>query len=141
MKQGDTGSDTGRERCSVWVSFDGGETRPLKRLVEPRIFTYSSLSAGRQGTPSEGWIYLLYEHGSDAHPASFQRKLRCGRWIRMNVGKWMFHPMGEGYRQFVQMLTSTRSRVYSGPGRKCVRRNRAISIRMWKEVPFPSLMP
>jgi sialidase-1 len=64
-------SDTGRERGTVWASFDGGVTWPLKRLVEPGAFAYSSLSAGRQGTPSEGWIYLLYEHGSDAHLARF----------------------------------------------------------------------
>ncbi len=56
-------SDKGRERGTLWASFDGGETWPLKRLIEPGSFAYSSLAAGRPGTPSEGWIYLLYEHG------------------------------------------------------------------------------
>ena len=31
--------------------IDGGETWPLKRLIEPGPFAYSSLSAGRPGTP------------------------------------------------------------------------------------------
>jgi len=58
-------SDTGRERGTLWVSFDGGETWPLKRLVEPGAFAYSSLSSGRTGTPSEGGIYLLYERARE----------------------------------------------------------------------------
>ena len=51
-----------RERVTVWASFDGGRTWPLKRLVDPGRSGYSSLAVGRPGTPSEGWIYLLYEH-------------------------------------------------------------------------------
>ena len=47
----------------VWASFDGGKTWPVKRLVEKGSFAYSSLSAGRSGTPSEGWIYLQFEGG------------------------------------------------------------------------------
>ena len=58
-------SDKGRERGTLWASFDGGETWPIKRLIEPGPFAYSSLAAGRPGTPSEGWIYLLYEHGKE----------------------------------------------------------------------------
>jgi sialidase-1 len=56
-------SDKGRERGTLWASFDGGETWPVKRLIEPGPFAYSSLAAGHPGTPSEGSIYLLYEHG------------------------------------------------------------------------------
>lgn len=56
-------SDRGRERGTVWASFDGGETWPLKRLAEQGGFAYSSLDAGRPGTPSEGWIYLFFEGG------------------------------------------------------------------------------
>ena len=54
-------SDTARERGTVWASFDGGETWPVKRLVDAGSFAYSSLAAGRAGTASEGWIYLQYE--------------------------------------------------------------------------------
>lgn len=50
-----------RERITVWASFDGGETWPVKRLVFDGPSAYSSLSAGRPGTPSEGWIYLHFE--------------------------------------------------------------------------------
>ena len=64
-------SDKGRERGTLWTSFDGGETWPLKRLIEEGPFAYSSLTAGRPGTPSEGWIYLHYEHGKGGTLARF----------------------------------------------------------------------
>ena len=52
-----------RERISLWASFDGGKTWPVKRLVFDGTSAYSSLDAGRPGTPSEGWIYLHFEGG------------------------------------------------------------------------------
>lgn len=54
-------SQSGRNQGTVWASFDGAQTWPLKRLVTQGAFAYSSLNAGRPGTESEGWIYLLYE--------------------------------------------------------------------------------
>lgn len=54
-------SPNGRDHGTVWVSFDGGQTWPLKRLVYEGSFAYSSLNAGRSGTPSEGNIYLHFE--------------------------------------------------------------------------------
>jgi len=62
-----------RKRGTIWVSFDGGETWPVKRLIEEGYFAYSSLAAGREGTPSEGWIYLLYETGGRSAPANVAR--------------------------------------------------------------------
>ena len=52
-----------RERATVWASFDGGQTWPVKRLVYEGPSAYSSLNVGRHGTPSEGWIYLHFEGG------------------------------------------------------------------------------
>lgn len=52
-----------RVRMTVWASFDGGKTWPVKRLVHEGLSAYSSLAAGRPGTPSEGWVYLQFEHG------------------------------------------------------------------------------
>jgi sialidase-1 len=52
-----------RENGTVWASFDGGETWPVKRLANPGPSGYSSMDAGRPGTPSEGWIYLMPEAG------------------------------------------------------------------------------
>jgi len=52
-----------RKRLTVWASFDGGETWPVKRLVYDGPSAYSSLGAGRTGTPSEGMIYLIFEGG------------------------------------------------------------------------------
>lgn len=54
-----------RERGTVWASFDGGETWPVKRLIFDGPSGYSSLNVGRPGTASEGWIYLHFEGGPD----------------------------------------------------------------------------
>jgi len=54
-----------RERGTVWASFDGGKTWPIKRLVYDGPSAYSSLCAGRPGTASEGCIYLHFEGGPE----------------------------------------------------------------------------
>lgn len=64
-------SPEGRHGGTVWVSFDGGKTWPIERLVEKGSFAYSSLAAGRPGTASEGWIYLMYESDGGAKMARF----------------------------------------------------------------------
>lgn len=64
-------SPEGRTHGTVWASFDGGKTWPVKRLVEEGSFAYSSMVAGRAGTPSEGMIYLLYESDGGAKIARF----------------------------------------------------------------------
>lgn len=56
-------SESGRHHGTVWGSFDGGHSWPIKRLVHEGKFAYSSLHAGRPGTPGAGWIYLLFEGG------------------------------------------------------------------------------
>jgi sialidase-1 len=43
----------------------------VRRLIEPGVFAYSSLAAGRSGTPSEGRIYLQYESGPKSMIARF----------------------------------------------------------------------
>ncbi len=83
-------SESGRVRGTVWASFDGGRTWPVKRLVEEGGFAYSSLAAGRAGTPSEGWIYLLYEGGG--HPGS------KGYMARFNLA-WVTG--GRDWREFL----------------------------------------
>ena len=67
-----------RERVTVWASFDGGRTWPLKRLVDAGRSGYSSLAAGRGETPSEGWIYLFYEHDP----------IKGAHMVRFNLG-WL----------------------------------------------------
>ena len=52
-----------RKDVSVWASFDGAKTWPIKRRVYKGPSAYSSLAAGRQGTSSEGWIYIQLEGG------------------------------------------------------------------------------
>ncbi len=58
-------TNSGREKITVWASFDRGETWPVKRLVFDGPSAYSNLAAGRAGTPSEGKIYLLFEGGPE----------------------------------------------------------------------------
>ena len=58
-------SPGGRHHGTVWASIDGGKTWPVKRLVYEGKFAYSSLTAGRPGTKSEGWVYLHFEGGPD----------------------------------------------------------------------------
>ncbi|MDF1754380.1 MAG: sialidase family protein [Verrucomicrobiales bacterium] len=60
-----------RERATVWGSFDGGKTWPVKRLVFAGPSAYSSLNAGRPGTPGEGYIYLNFESEGDSKVARF----------------------------------------------------------------------
>jgi len=57
---------------TVWASFDGGKTWPVKRLVYDPHGAYSSMEAGRPGTPSEGMVYLLFEGGPGGHYAAMQ---------------------------------------------------------------------
>lgn len=54
-------SPKGRNHGTVWASFDGGKTWPMKRLITEGSFAYSSLNAGRPGTATEGWVYLHFE--------------------------------------------------------------------------------
>lgn len=56
---------------TVWASFDGGETWPVKKVADTGSFAYSSLAAGRPGTPSEGFIYLFYESAGGGKIARF----------------------------------------------------------------------
>jgi sialidase-1 len=50
-----------RYNGTVWLSLDGGTTWPHKKVVDPGGFGYSAMVAGRPGTPTEGYVYLLYE--------------------------------------------------------------------------------
>ena len=44
---------------TVQVSFDRGESWPVKRIGKAGPGNYTWMAAGRKGTPSEGMIYLL----------------------------------------------------------------------------------
>ena len=52
-----------RENGMIWISFDGGKTWPLKKSIDQGKYKYSSIAVGRENTPSEGFIYVLYEFG------------------------------------------------------------------------------
>lgn len=82
--------DHRRVRGTVWASFDGGDSWPVKRLVHEGPFAYSSLASGRPGTPSEGWVYMLFEGGKDDC-------YEGGRIARFNLS-WLLEgePTGDG---------------------------------------------
>jgi len=56
-------SADGRKQGTVWASFDGGKTWPIKRLVFAGSHAYSSITSGRPGTKTEGMIYHHFEGG------------------------------------------------------------------------------
>jgi len=60
-----------RERGTVWASFDGGRTWPIKRLVFEGSTGYSSLTTGRPGTARAGSIFLHFESGKGSKVAAF----------------------------------------------------------------------
>ncbi|MCC7495856.1 MAG: exo-alpha-sialidase [Fimbriimonadaceae bacterium] len=63
---------SGRERATVWASFDGGRTWPVKRLVYEGPSAYSNLGVGRSGTATAGRIFLLFEGGPGGPHAAVQ---------------------------------------------------------------------
>jgi sialidase-1 len=82
-------ADTGggdRKRMTVWASFDGAKTWPVKRLVYAPHGAYSSLVAGRPDTASECLIYLLFEGGPD------------GRYSALRVARFNLSWILEGER-------------------------------------------
>jgi len=85
-----------REKLTVWASFDGGRTWPVKRLVNAGPAAYSSLGAGRPGTPGEGRIFLLFEGGPE------------GRYSAMHVARfnlsWILEGQGTGDGQLPEWI-------------------------------------
>lgn len=61
-----------RTHMTVWASFDGGQTWPVKRLVHESFSAYSSMVAGRPETPTEGQIFLLFEGGPKGRYSAMQ---------------------------------------------------------------------
>ena len=64
-------SGKGRHSGTIWASFDGGKTWPLKRTINKEKFAYSSMDVGRPRTKTEGQIYLHYESGGGSKIARF----------------------------------------------------------------------
>jgi hypothetical protein len=62
----------GRERSTVWASFDGGRSWPVKRLVTEGPGAYSCLGVGRTGTQDAGRIHLIFEGGPAGSHAAVQ---------------------------------------------------------------------
>jgi sialidase-1 len=70
-----------RSRMTVWASFDGGQSWPVKRLVYESFSAYSSLVAARPGTQTEGLVFLLFEGGLEGPYAAMQMARFNLSWI------------------------------------------------------------
>ncbi len=88
-------SNNGRKNGKVWLSFDGGKSWPVKKLIEEEGFKYSSLAVGRKNTPSEGYIYLLYETGTKDNINAY----RGGKIARFNLS-WLME--GKDINQYLK---------------------------------------
>jgi sialidase-1 len=71
----------GRENVTVWASFDGGRSWPVKRLVYDGPSGYSNLTAGRPGTPSAGRVLLLFEGGRKKRNEAIQVAVFNLAWL------------------------------------------------------------
>ncbi len=83
-------SASGRQDLTVWATLDGAKTWPVKRLVHGGPAAYSSLAAGRPGTPSEGLVFVLFEGGE-------KHRYEGIRLARFNLA-WLLNgtPTGDG---------------------------------------------
>ncbi len=70
-----------RERITVWGSFDGGNTWPVKRLVFDGPSAYSNLGVGRAGTASQGKIFLMYDGGPKGRNTAAQMVVFNLSWL------------------------------------------------------------
>lgn len=70
-----------RSNISVWASFDGGQSWPVKRSVYGGPAGYSCMAAGRPGTSTQGQIYMLFEGGPDGQDSAIQ-------FVRFNL-EWL----------------------------------------------------
>jgi sialidase-1 len=94
-----------RKKMTVWASFDGAKTWPVKRLVYAPHGAYSCLVAGRPDTASQGRIYLLFEGGPDGRYSAMQVARFNLSWILQGertgdgeVPKWVDLTMIGGSR-------------------------------------------
>jgi GH35 family endo-1,4-beta-xylanase len=74
-------NDAARKNVTVWASFDGAKTWPIKRRLFNGPSAYSSLNAGRPGTVSEGWIYAQLEGGKKHRYEGSQAARFNLRWV------------------------------------------------------------
>lgn len=88
-------SNKGRKNGTVWLSFDAGKSWPIKKQIDPEGFKYSSLTVGRKNTPSEGYIYLLYETGKKEDINAYGG----GKIVRFNLS-WLME--GKNINQYLK---------------------------------------
>lgn len=101
---GGWGNSGGRRDLTAWASFDGARSWPLKRLVFDGPGSYSSLSAGRPGTPGEGTIFILHEAGESSSSETV-------RLTRVNLS-WLL----EGEKTGDGRVPEWVARALAGPG-------------------------
>lgn len=100
-----------RKDGTIWVSFDAGNTWPLKRRVRERKgagFGYSSLAAGRADTKSEGWIYCFFEVYQDGEyePDPKGNEHDCAHVARFNFA-WLLQGEATGDGEIPEWISET----------------------------------
>jgi sialidase-1 len=90
-KQVGASTSKGREKVTVWASFDAGRTWPVKRLVYDGPSAYSNLGVGRSGTPSQGRIFLMFEGGPGGFYEAVQVVSFNLSWLLdgRDIGRWL----------------------------------------------------
>ena len=92
-------TDTGRKNITVWASFDGGKTWPVKRRIYDGPSGYSCLGVGRIGTPSEGKIYILFEYGDKGKSPRYLLKHKAVYVAVFNLN-WLLN--GRELKEFIK---------------------------------------
>ncbi|MFA5688221.1 MAG: sialidase family protein [Kiritimatiellales bacterium] len=67
-----TGGMRNRRNITVWVSFDGAKSWPVKKLIYDGPGAYSCMASGRPGTQTDGLIYMLFEGGAEGVESAIQ---------------------------------------------------------------------
>lgn len=52
-----------RKNLTIWASFDGGKTWPVKKKIYDGFSAYSSIATCKKNQKCKDWIYILYEAG------------------------------------------------------------------------------
>ena len=73
-----------RRNITVWASFDGGQSWPVKRLVYEGPSGYSFLAAGKPGTGIENQIYMVFSGGPEGEDSSVQFVRFDLSWLLQN---------------------------------------------------------
>jgi sialidase-1 len=86
------------DKLTIWVSFDGGKTWPVKKMIAEGFCGNSNLTVGKPGTTTEGKIFIAYETGTGKIDAIHVKSFNMS-WIL--DGKNINDYLGEEYALWI----------------------------------------